>query len=153
MRILILILGCMYFSTVVRADMLPSKDFIETCTVEKQQKEKESCLSCGDAYFDDVDACKNRYASQGYTKRCKTSGASVWTEIWCKPSVSGVQTSTPSSVKPVGSTAEEKQISTDQAGCQHVRSVESLFSLSVLFGMLVMRRRRLENKDNNIASF
>lgn len=63
------------------ADIPPPDDYVETCTVA-QACEGEG-VACGDAYFGDRGACARQYAEQGYTRACKTRGASTWTEVWC----------------------------------------------------------------------
>jgi len=71
--------------SLARADLPPSPDYVERCTVEAQGPGQE-CVACGDAYHGDVDACEKKHAVAGLTRRCRTAGASVWTEVWCKPS-------------------------------------------------------------------
>lgn len=75
--------------SLARADLPPPPGYVESCTVEKQQGAGESCLACGDAYHGDVDACQRQHAGDGFARRCRTSGASVWTEVWCKKSAGG----------------------------------------------------------------
>jgi hypothetical protein len=71
--------------TEVRADVAPAPDFVETCTLGRQQRNGETCVECGDSYHGAPDACARQYEPQGYSRRCRSSGASVWDEIWCKP--------------------------------------------------------------------
>lgn len=70
--------------SLARADLPPPPGYVESCTVEKQQGPGDECLVCGDAYHGDVDACERKHAATGHTRRCRTSGASVWQEVWCK---------------------------------------------------------------------
>ncbi len=65
-----------------RADVAPPPWYVEQCTLEKQQVEGKSCVTCPSGRGD-MTACENQYAGQGYTKACNSYGASVWTEIWC----------------------------------------------------------------------
>jgi len=74
------------WTTAARADIAPSPDFVETCTVGRQQRAGETCVECGDSYHGAPDACARQYEPRGYARRCRSSGASVWNEIWCKPS-------------------------------------------------------------------
>jgi len=67
-----------------RADIPPPAGFVESCTIEKQCKANEEGLVCG-ANHTDTENCKKLHASDGYAYRCKTNGASVWTEVWCRP--------------------------------------------------------------------
>ena len=66
------------------ADLPPPDDYVETCTVAQQQRSGETCLDCDVSYVD-FDACANTYEPEGYTKRCQTWGASVYSEVFCKP--------------------------------------------------------------------
>lgn len=71
-----------------RADMPPPADYVENCTLEKQQVSGKSCVSCS-SYYATVDKCKDEYSGQGYSQACKSWGASVWTEIWCQGGING----------------------------------------------------------------
>ncbi len=77
------------------ADVPPPPGYVEQCTVAKQQKRGAACVSCGDAYHGDRDACERSLAPQGYERRCKTRGASVWTEVWCRPAAAAPTEPTP----------------------------------------------------------
>ena len=66
------------------ADVPPPPGFQETCTVEKQCKADEEGATCG-ANYAERDKCKKLHAGDGYVYRCNTYGASVWTEVWCRP--------------------------------------------------------------------
>jgi hypothetical protein len=70
-----------------QADVPPPKGYVEQCTVEKAQKKGEFCTACGGAYHGDRDFCERRFAADKlpWEHRCKTRGASVWTEVWCTP--------------------------------------------------------------------
>ena len=76
---------------VAHADIAPPPGFTERCTPLRVQQEGETCQACG-AWFREHDKCENTLGKQGFSRRCKTRGASVWTEIWCKavpPSLDG----------------------------------------------------------------
>ncbi|MCA9513514.1 MAG: hypothetical protein KC635_01075 [Myxococcales bacterium] len=64
------------------ADVPPPPGYVEQCTVKKQQGEGEHCYSCS-AWHGDYDACVKRFKDTDYTRRCKTRGASTWSEVWC----------------------------------------------------------------------
>ena len=66
------------------ADLPPPAGFVETCTTEKQAKPGTECLSCA-AYHGNFGHCSDSLASYGFTKSCKSRGASVWSEVWCRP--------------------------------------------------------------------
>lgn len=69
------------------ADVAPPDGYVEQCTVEKQQAPGKSCQACQNDYrsftTDAGDPCQQQYGGLGYTKMCKSWGASVWTEVWC----------------------------------------------------------------------
>lgn len=116
--------------SLARADVAPEDGYVETCTVEKQQGAGEQCLSCGDAYHGDRDACQRQYAGDGYTKRCQTYGASVWKEVWCKKAAGG---SAPAETK-TEETAGTSRCSVDGGG--------GLGGLLAALGLVFVRRRR-----------
>ncbi len=66
-----------------QADVAPPDDYVETCTVEEQQGAGETCVTCQVSY-EDFEACATTYEPQGYTKRCKTAGASFYSEVYCR---------------------------------------------------------------------
>jgi hypothetical protein len=66
-----------------RADVPPAAP--DTCTVDAQQKPGETCVKCP-ASFKRPDTCRDSYQAQGYAERCKSKGASVWHEVWCRAS-------------------------------------------------------------------
>lgn len=72
--------------SIARADIPPSPGYVETCTVENEQRPGEECVLCGDAYHGERDACEKQHGPAGYARRCRTAGASVWKEVWCKQS-------------------------------------------------------------------
>jgi len=70
------------------ADVAPPAGYVEQCTVDKQQAVGKSCVACPNDYRSFLadagpSACQVQYEPQGYTKACKSYGASVWTEVWC----------------------------------------------------------------------
>jgi hypothetical protein len=66
----------------VWADIPPPPGYVEKCSVEIQQKSGEECRLCG-ASFQGRGDCQ-KLASQGYSERCRSAGASVWQEVWCR---------------------------------------------------------------------
>ena len=70
------------------ADVPPPPGYVEGCTVEKQQKKGEACQSCR-AWHGERDKCSKTLGKNGYSQRCKTRGASAWSEVWCKRAAKG----------------------------------------------------------------
>lgn len=64
------------------ADIAPPPGYVEKCTVENHQKDGKTCTSCS-ADFKSRDRCESELGPKGYTRACRTRGASVWTEVWC----------------------------------------------------------------------
>ncbi|TNF35875.1 MAG: hypothetical protein EP329_05805, partial [Deltaproteobacteria bacterium] len=84
MRVALAALTLLALTSVAQADVPPPPGYVEQCTVAKQKKAGEECVSCGDAYFREPDACEKKLAPAGYEKRCRTRGASTWDEVWCR---------------------------------------------------------------------
>ena len=70
--------------TASAADIAPPPGFVEGCTIASYCKADEVGDLCS-AWHGEADACKTKHASDGYSFRCKTRGASVWSEVWCAP--------------------------------------------------------------------
>jgi len=68
------------------ADIPPPDAYVESCTMAKQQPTGGDCLECKDDYYQ-KDRCAALLGSYCYTQRCKTWGASAWTEIHCRSSL------------------------------------------------------------------
>lgn len=70
-----------------RADVPPPPGYVEQCQVAKVQKKGEFCTACSGSYYNDTEFCERRFSSDSrpWKFRCRTGGASVWTEIWCTP--------------------------------------------------------------------
>ncbi|MBL8359836.1 MAG: hypothetical protein JNN18_05025 [Rubrivivax sp.] len=66
-----------------RADIPPPKGYVETCTPERACAGR-AAVSCRGS-FRDADGCQKQFEPQGLVRACRTRGASVWTEVWCKP--------------------------------------------------------------------
>lgn len=67
----------------VAADMPPPPGHVETCTLEARRLPGQECRVCG-AYFGSRAEC-DQLGTQGYRSQCRSYGASVWREIWCRP--------------------------------------------------------------------
>ena len=67
------------------ADVPAPKGYVERCTLEKQQRPGDECVACS-TYYAEADACEKQHSPRGFARRCKTRGASTWSEIWCKES-------------------------------------------------------------------
>ncbi|MBN1609835.1 MAG: hypothetical protein JW940_24595 [Polyangiaceae bacterium] len=76
------------FAGIAAADVAPPEDYVETCTLEQQQKPGEECVACQATYFDNPNPCQEKYDPLGYSQRCSSWGTSH-TEIWCKGSTAG----------------------------------------------------------------
>jgi len=66
------------------ADVPPPDGYVEQCNAARLQKPGTECYSCG-SYHGSVEKCPNLLGANGFTKSCQTYGASVWSEVWCRP--------------------------------------------------------------------
>lgn len=126
--------------SLARADVPPEPGYVETCTVENQQGAGEECLVCGDAYHGDVDACKKHEAT-GHSRRCKTRGASVWSEVWCKPGAKQDAATTPPTEIKSDKPPAPAPASAGGGKCSVVADAGGGWLLVVL-GLALARRRR-----------
>ena len=121
------------------ADVPPPIGYVEQCTVEKQQTGGVSCVACQNDYRSFIgdagpSACQVQYESQGYAKACKSYGASVWTEVWCRSDPDAGPTVTPPTGGCSGCRTNTKQANGPMTG---------LLVLGALFASrLLMRRTR-----------
>lgn len=127
------------------ADIAPPPGYVESCTAEKQQKPGEECQMC-DAWYGGRESCEALEA-QGYTQRCRTSGASTWDELMCKPA-QGATTSDPSgaTIPEVSPEAQPETVPTvapaESSKCATVLPSSAVGLLLLSVGLLGLRRRR-----------
>ena len=69
--------ACAAFADVVRPG------YVEQCTLEKHSTAGLLCKACR-AFYGARDRCPKTLGAEGYTQKCRTGGASVWMEVWCK---------------------------------------------------------------------
>ena len=70
------------------ADIPPPPGWVSKCTVEKQCRADEEGTTCA-ANHAERDKCEKSLAGDGWVRRCKTRGASVWTEVYCRRKADG----------------------------------------------------------------
>lgn len=80
---LLLVLVLATIPSNAEADVAPPPNYVESCTVDRVQGSGEVCESCS-AWHGEVDACDKSLGSHGYVRRCRSRGASAWSEVWCK---------------------------------------------------------------------
>lgn len=150
-------------ATTAHADVPPPEDYVETCTVERQQTAGSECVECLVTY-QDFDACKKTYEPQGYERRCQTHGASVYTEVFCREATApepgtggatgtgtGTAAATATGTLPTtgtdtgtGTAPDPNDVSESSNGCSLAGMATNLPSLSLLagaLGLLGLRRR------------
>ena len=74
-----------------RADEPPPDGYVERCTLDKTCPLGQECVLCPADYRDysrSPGVCESNLGSLGFKRQCKSWGASVWDEVWCRP-VSG----------------------------------------------------------------
>ena len=64
-------------------DIAPRPGFVEQCTLARQQKAGQECRACRSSFQGRKDC--EQLGEQGYSHNCSGSGASVRTEVWCRP--------------------------------------------------------------------
>jgi hypothetical protein len=84
MKRAVLLFALLLCPSVALADLPRPPNYVEQCTVEKQCAKNEEGTSCS-ANHSERDKCSKTLSAQGWTFKCRTRGASVWTEIWCRP--------------------------------------------------------------------
>lgn len=72
------------FPGLVLADIPPPEGYVEQCTVAKACRKGEEGTECR-GWHGDREGCSNRLSPEGWEARCQTRGASVWTEVFCRP--------------------------------------------------------------------
>lgn len=70
-------------SALAFADIPPPPGYVEQCTIEKQCKKEEEGDACS-AWHGERDKCEKKHAQDGFVRKCRTGGASVWTEVYCR---------------------------------------------------------------------
>lgn len=81
------VLSCTAFfllPALVRADIPPPAGYVEQCTIEKQCTKDEEGDACR-AWHGDREVCTKKHAQDGFSLKCRSRGASVWTEVYCRP--------------------------------------------------------------------
>lgn len=120
-------------TTEASADIPPRPGYVEQCTVKKQQQKGETCTVCS-THHGDRDKCLKTLGKEGYSRRCKTRGASTWSEVWCK--LDGVKKEAP---------GPSEKLS-DDAGASASQAVAPALAGGaaglLLIGGLLGRRRR-----------
>ncbi|MCO4745837.1 MAG: hypothetical protein KC912_13670 [Proteobacteria bacterium] len=81
------------FALTAFADIPPPPGYVESCTVEKMSTASTECVSCA-GYHGGREPCE-AFEAEGYTKSCKTRGASVWDEVMCRPKGGAAPTEEP----------------------------------------------------------
>lgn len=71
------------FSTLALADVPPEPGYVEKCTIEKQCKKNEEGDECR-AWHGDRDVCTRKHEADGFQFKCRSRGASVWSEVFCR---------------------------------------------------------------------
>jgi hypothetical protein len=127
-----ILFAAVFYTPWASADIAPPRDYVEKCSIEAQQKSGEQCRLCGGS-FRGREECK-QLASQGYRERCRTYGASVWQEVWCRLA--------PKS---------DKKASLDEMLPQTVVAGSS-FTLALIFGG-IWAARKIKRKNSRSPRF
>ena len=68
-----------------RADLPPPAGYVEACTLQKQSRAGQECFDCS-AYHGNSNHCSESLEAYGFGQSCRSRGASVWSEVWCRAS-------------------------------------------------------------------
>jgi hypothetical protein len=98
------------------ADVPPSPGYVEACTVANESGQGRECRSCDTYFGNPPDYCEGLVGSGGFTRACRTSGASTWSEVWCKGAAAAPPAPAPSPA-PVPSASAPAAESTEDDGC------------------------------------
>lgn len=135
------------------ADVPPEPGYVEKCTVKNHAKDGKECILCTDPWHEKRDACEVKHAKDGYTKACKTRGASTWDEVWCRPAAGKPAGDKPATDKPAEEAKKDapKEEATQAApaetkksgGCSGAPAGPAGALLGVaLWGLAASRRRQ-----------
>ena len=127
------------------ADVPPPEDYVETCTLEAQTESGAECVEC-DADFE-TNTCADMYEAEGFTKSCQTWGASVWTEVWCKPGAeapeAGAEAPEAGAEAPeAGAEVPEATAQDSEEGCSQLNQTPMAIWLGFMVLSLITLRRR-----------
>lgn len=65
------------------ADVPPPDDYVERCTIEIAKRDGEECVGRSSWHGDKGEAA-SYLGNLGFCRRCRTHGASVWSEVHCR---------------------------------------------------------------------
>jgi MYXO-CTERM domain-containing protein len=82
LRSIVVLLMTLTFAATAWADVAPGPGYVEDCTVGKKEQAGTTCEECASGR-DREGECEEFYADTDFEYACQTSGATVWTEVWC----------------------------------------------------------------------
>jgi hypothetical protein len=132
-----------------QADIPPSDDFVEDCTVEDKEQAGTECDTCFAGPITDPTIpdggpnpghCDLKFQGTDYEYVCSTYGASSHTQVWCDgpPAESTANANTGST----GTADDDSASESSPFGCSSMDSVASGSFFFLLGGILYARRRR-----------
>jgi len=140
--------GALLVIPAARADIPPPEGYVETCTLEKQGTAENECVSCG-TWHEAPNKCTDLHGPEGYTPKCRTTGATAWTEVLCRPKAGGAATPTPTAVQPeADKPATDDKAAPQPAAAEPTKSkcagadLEGSIGLALALGALIVARRR-----------
>ncbi|MBW2256044.1 MAG: hypothetical protein JRI25_15785 [Deltaproteobacteria bacterium] len=88
------------------ADIPPDPSYVEGCTTAQHTTSEVECREC-DAWHGGREDCE-KLEPEGWRTACRTAGASVWSEVMCRPRKSPPVVTDPSLIPEVGVTTGDK---------------------------------------------
>jgi hypothetical protein len=64
--------------------VIPGQKPRAPCTIEGHQRSDNECHRCRCSQSTGPARCRDLLADQGFTRRCRQGGATVWFEVWCR---------------------------------------------------------------------
>lgn len=69
--------------SLVRADVPPPEGYVESCTASNYGRGGRECRDCSTYHGNPPTFCADQMGA-GFTIACRSRGASVWNEVWCR---------------------------------------------------------------------
>jgi len=64
--------------------VIPGRKPRAPCTIEGHQRSDNECHRCRGAQSTGPSRCRDLLEDQGFSRRCRQGGATVWFEVWCR---------------------------------------------------------------------
>jgi hypothetical protein len=145
--VLCVIALALVMTTIAQADLAPPPAWPDTCSVKGVQRPGETCEQCR-ADYRDAEVCAKTLGGRNYEKRCRSTGANAWTEVWCVKAglsaAASASVSTSASAVPAQPAPSTTPGSDKKSGCsiaQHAEPSRAAWGALVLCAIAAVLRR------------